>query len=210
MAREIRKSDYTQDEVNNLKNKLCWCGKPRSEFEKYQRVYCSSSHATEWFNRTMPWSVYRDKVLEERGEKCVKCGVTSESAKTRYAKALKKYLKDVKTDKEFMQRVEREQLKEIQEIDERYKRVLDIDKFILENMPYSMEGSSKFPRPNSNELYPAYEVDHIKAVALGGDSWNKENLQILCSSCHKVKTKLDMTLIKNNRKPQTVLGGHKK
>lgn len=34
------------------------------------------------------------------------------------------------------------------------------------------------------------EVDHIKEVALGGDPFDKTNLQALCHQCHKEKTAL--------------------
>lgn len=35
---------------------------------------------------------------------------------------------------------------------------------------------------------PSSEVDHIKEIALGGDPFDKSNLQALCSRCHKEKT----------------------
>ena len=36
-----------------------------------------------------------------------------------------------------------------------------------------------------------YVVDHIHAIALGGDEWDINNLQTLCIECNKVKTKID-------------------
>jgi len=36
------------------------------------------------------------------------------------------------------------------------------------------------------------EVDHIIAIILGGHPWDYRNLQLLCSECHKIKTKSDM------------------
>jgi len=35
---------------------------------------------------------------------------------------------------------------------------------------------------------PASEVDHIKEIAVGGDPFDKANLQALCRQCHKKKT----------------------
>ena len=32
-----------------------------------------------------------------------------------------------------------------------------------------------------------FEVDHITPVALGGDPWAEDNLQLLCVDCHHVK-----------------------
>lgn len=36
------------------------------------------------------------------------------------------------------------------------------------------------------------EVDHIIAICNGGEEWDEENLQVLCNSCHKLKTKEDL------------------
>lgn len=47
------------------------------------------------------------------------------------------------------------------------------------------------------------ECDHIEAVALGGDQWSLDNLQILCYDCHKIKTAEDvgkLAQVKNLRK----------
>lgn len=38
-------------------------------------------------------------------------------------------------------------------------------------------------------------ADHIHAIALGGDEWDINNIQTLCSKCNKIKTKNDMALI---------------
>lgn len=35
---------------------------------------------------------------------------------------------------------------------------------------------------------PSSEVDHIKEIAIGGDPFDKANLQALCHQCHKKKT----------------------
>ena len=34
-------------------------------------------------------------------------------------------------------------------------------------------------------------ADHIKPIALGGDEWDINNIQTLCSKCNKIKTKQD-------------------
>jgi 5-methylcytosine-specific restriction endonuclease McrA len=48
--------------------------------------------------------------------------------------------------------------------------------------------------------YGYLEVDHIVPIALGGDMWEDSNLQVLCRSCHKEKTKQDMKKIVEQRK----------
>lgn len=40
------------------------------------------------------------------------------------------------------------------------------------------------------------EGDHIKAIALGGDEFDLENVQTLCKKCHKCKTRRDMFKIR--------------
>jgi 5-methylcytosine-specific restriction endonuclease McrA len=35
---------------------------------------------------------------------------------------------------------------------------------------------------------PSSEVDHIREIALGGDPFDKANLQALCRQCHREKT----------------------
>lgn len=51
---------------------------------------------------------------------------------------------------------------------------------------YLMKGLRSF----CNDRKP--EVDHIVSVALGGQSIGMENVQMLCSICHKEKSKKDM------------------
>ena len=42
--------------------------------------------------------------------------------------------------------------------------------------------------------YDTFEVDHIKAIMNGGESLDKDNLQVLCYTCHKEKTKEDFKI----------------
>ena len=39
-----------------------------------------------------------------------------------------------------------------------------------------------------------FEVDHIVAIVNGGKEFDKGNLQVLCSDCHKKKTKQDLQI----------------
>jgi hypothetical protein len=45
------------------------------------------------------------------------------------------------------------------------------------------------------------EIDHIIPIALGGMAIGFDNVQILCYSCHKEKTKLDIKEIRKNANP---------
>jgi 5-methylcytosine-specific restriction endonuclease McrA len=54
---------------------------------------------------------------------------------------------------------------------------------------------------NSNDPMSGYNyvVDHIKPIALGGAEFDENNLQLLCGTCNKEKTKLDQALIAKKR-----------
>ncbi len=43
-------------------------------------------------------------------------------------------------------------------------------------------------------------ADHIIPIALGGDEWDLDNIQTLCETCNKIKTKKDIKEISALRK----------
>ena len=45
-------------------------------------------------------------------------------------------------------------------------------------------------------------ADHIIPIVLGGEMWDKSNIQTLCIACNKIKTKEDMNNIAKHRKRQ--------
>lgn len=51
-------------------------------------------------------------------------------------------------------------------------------------------------------------VDHIKAIALGGEEFELENLQTLCDECNKKKTANDLKLIALARKRERLFNGN--
>ena len=61
----------------NRFRKLCWCGRPKSEFEPGMRKYCTGIHQYMWANAFyVPWSVLRDHIIRRDGHTCVLCGNT--------------------------------------------------------------------------------------------------------------------------------------
>ncbi len=48
------------------------------------------------------------------------------------------------------------------------------------------------------------EIDHILAIALGGNNWDLENLQLLCHDCHKKKTRKDIYRIYDSPKSKLI------
>ena len=47
-----------------------------------------------------------------------------------------------------------------------------------------------------------FDVDHIRPIALGGDEYDEENLQVLCRDCHKQKTAVDAKDIAARRREE--------
>ena len=45
-----------------------------------------------------------------------------------------------------------------------------------------------------------YVLDHIRPIAMGGDQWARDNLQVLCERCNKIKTARDMGRISQWKK----------
>src|SRR3990167_5359607 len=74
--REQIRVNIPSEWIENMKHGRCWCGKIKSEFDKNQKFYCTQTHADEYSKRITYWSNFRDEILAEQGEKCVKCGIT--------------------------------------------------------------------------------------------------------------------------------------
>ena len=51
-------------------------------------------------------------------------------------------------------------------------------------------------RPEGRRHHPhPFILDHIRPIAMDGDQWAMENLQVLCTRCNKIKTARDMGAI---------------
>ena len=74
MKRTYVRESFTDEELANMKAGKCWCGKPKSEFQKGMRAYCSPDHRTIWQSKIMTWQEFRDEFIREHGEKCDSCG----------------------------------------------------------------------------------------------------------------------------------------
>jgi len=199
MTREISKDDYTEDEIKNLELGKCWCGKPKSEFDNLMRIYCSKDHRSDWYLRTITWSVFKNDVLDVKGKKCKKCGATKDDSKPRYEIALKQWRDEIKSKPNLRELIVQTRLKELEELEEKYQRIMN-DDYLIDHEIYYQNRDDVPEKPNDYSFNVTFDVDHIKAVSLGGDMWNKKNLQILCTDCHKVKTKIDMQKLKNQRR----------
>ena len=53
-----------------------------------------------------------------------------------------------------------------------------------------------------------YVLDHIRPIAMGGDQWARDNLQVLCGRCNRLKTARDMGRIARWKKYHCRGGAH--
>ncbi len=125
--------------IINLFNNRCWCGKPHSQFDQFQRKYCTAKHSTWWtWTFNCYWDSFRMMIYRMQKFTCQECGF-------------------------------------------------------------------KIKRTENSVSKCDWEIDHIKAIKLGGMCFDTENVQLLCKNCHKKKTGIDIKKITLEKKHQTVL-----
>lgn len=200
MAREQTLYDIPDEWKENLRVGHCWCGKPRAEFDKRQKIYCSQEHADEYGKRVKIWSIFKNNFLEKCGRTCSICGMTEEQwDKQEQAKEIEFYNNLVI---EYKDAIEFERARKLVELQKQLDKIND-DAEILKDMSWHTREAFDIPQGYDSRFHKEHfqiEVDHINAVSLGGDMWDENNLRPLCNSCHKVKTKEDMHKLKFARK----------
>lgn len=200
MVREVSKDDYSEDELKNIESGKCWCGKPRSEFDKGMRVYCCISHRSDWYARTIIWSSFKDEVLAEKGKKCNDCGKISNDSKKDYQEAVDEWHKKIRELPDFKKLINKIRIKLLNELEEKYQNIMSDDYLFDHELWYELKDDMDLEKPTEYKYSIHFDVDHILAVSLGGGMWDKKNLQILCTRCHKKKTKKDMQKLKAKRR----------
>jgi hypothetical protein len=204
MKRRYIRESFTDEELANIKAGKCWCGKPKSEFQKGMIAYCSPDHRTIWQSKIMTWQEFRDEFVREHGEKCDSCGVESTQVEK------DKLYKQKQHEKEEFLKAMKPQVQDaiiarkIDKLEANYERdfASAIDPANIDI--YDIERYARLHRIPIPELPPYYqteadkkivfEVDHIVAIVNGGKEFDKGNLQVLCSDCHKKKTKQDLQI----------------
>lgn len=79
--RPKRRFHTNQQELDNRNNGLCWCGKPKEEWDKnkygnpQRRGYCSDEHYVDWWIRNDNNAFHRSKFLRQSPRICNDCGV---------------------------------------------------------------------------------------------------------------------------------------
>ncbi len=195
--RAQRRWNVSDEEIKNLKNGKCWCGIPRTDFNKGQRIYCSVKHADDWHERTTFWNTLRDEFLSEHGSFCDKCGINEKKQQKLNDQNEIKFRQTIA--KKYPQVVEQERVFMLDKIENDYKNAMD-DKYIIKHLSSWDLEKYDIQLQEPRRKYLELDVDHIIAIANGGDVFDKKNLQVLCNGCHKKKTKEDMILMRRNNK----------
>jgi len=199
MPREQISIEIPDEWNENMKHGRCWCGKNHTEFDRGQKFYCSLTHSKEYSKQIKYWSVFKEEVLDEQGRKCSECNHTRET----FGKMKKENEQDILRIEsiKYPEAIKAGRAQMIIELEKKFELIKD-DVYVLEHLSYKIDEVYGIPRLCDlvDKRYFQLEVDHIIAVSLGGEMWDKKNLQVLCSECHKVKTRKDMKKLKIQRK----------
>ena len=198
--RENIKYDIPKEWIKNFKSGCCpVCGKTKFEFDKGMKVYCSPKCRKLYGDRIYTWQERRDKVINERGKKCEECKKTEKQLSDYKNEFKQKQKRDyIKNHPELLEKRRAELMEQAEEIYQKAINLTADDIYIwggIKELPYQ---------------YDSFEVDHINPVALGGDMFDEKNLQVLCYTCHKEKTKIDAGKIAKLRKKEKMEAKGKK
>lgn len=191
--------------VENNVRYCAWCYSSPITNKHHNAKYCSSNCQSSALIWTNPQSDFSFQVLLERQEYLCACGCNFNylpSIELAYKIRIAEnnwYDQKIKTSFNSYH-LEREAKKKF--IEEEVKRLnFNIDK--LDNVDcYRIKDNFFFERNGFNnqiEEQNKPEVDHIIPVALGGETLGIDNLQILTTKCHSLKTKIDITNIRKRK-----------
>lgn len=180
MSRESFIKSIPEEWKQNMKAGLCpVCGKPPTQFAKGRKTYCSEKCANLFRSKIIYWNELRERIVETHTS-CEKCGKNQKSLDREAEKAKKELIKKIKVERQ--KEIIKYRMDRLVILDRQYEQLMD-DDYVAENvMDWKEEPRAK---------YIQLEVDHIIPLALGGDMWDEKNLQVLCTDCHKKKTKED-------------------
>lgn len=208
--REPMKNDVPELWRQRAKAGLCpVCGKTPEEFDKGMRVYCSVKCRDGYASKYTFWSSERDRFMREHEKECASCGITPEKLKELKEETKKQIVKEwlLNPDNKKLLEEHRDNLlvEESKQWDERFKSIMD-DTWMAEHHYWEITGDHQMDLYHGKiPVSRGFDLDHITALCNGGDMWDKKNWQILCSECHKVKTKQDLKERKRLRNKNTKL-----
>ncbi len=192
------------------------CGTPKVAFDPGMKKFCSEKCRKAYGEKLVFWGELRERVKRRDNYTCRMCGINNEKLEAEFRQRWKEWNAENKRyvldQKEFLEEFKRE-------VEERIQRQLDsiLEDVELISSPESIAdyviqhpfgfNSLRLPHPYDGEHPPkvTLEVDHITAIANGGDMWDENNLQTLCSRCHAKKTRADMRLLRAGGRKQATL-----
>lgn len=204
MVREQIKVDIPDEWMENMKHGRCWCGKDHNEFEDNQKFYCSKAHADDYKKRIQYWSTFKSQVLDRDNESCVKCGRNKKGFEAEQKRLEIEYYR--KNAILYPKAIQMDRAIKLKELQEQYENIMN-DGYIMQHINWKVTEEFGLPRISFDKEWFNVEVDHIKAVALGGEMWDIKNMQTLCTDCHKEKTKDDMKKLKILKKEEVKING---
>ena len=205
MPRETIKNDVPIEWRRRYKAGLCpVCSKVPEEFDKGQKIFCSVKCREDYASKFTTWDDLRTKALKLYGAECAKCGISNEKYRAQRATAEKERVREWMDKNKDLLEHKRDEL--MIRLDGMYRE--EFDK--LKDDVYVAEHSMTWEEKRVDLPYEkGFEVDHRTAIVNGGEMWDIDNLQVLCSDCHKEKTKKDLgeRKIKRVRSKHIPLGG---
>lgn len=213
MVREVLKNDVPDEWRRRYRAGLCpVCAKTKDVFDKGQRVFCSKKCRDEYASKYTSWSEVREKILQRDNETCTECGITTTTYREQIERQKDFLLKDWLGKNQDWLLARRDVA--LVRLDERYAedfaKIMDDVVFAKREIDFEVLNNLFADVPNWLDL--RFEVDHVRAVALGGSMWDEKNLRVLCSDCHKKKTRDDWELIakqNHQKKVEVVRKKHK-
>jgi len=163
---------YTKEQMQRIKEYKCpICNLHKDQWKRRKDWTCCSKECTNEFSKLFTsWQFFKVKAFERDKWTCVKCGYKS--------------------------------VKKIEFNDEKKKWYLTFDKFKEEIEQYKNYYNLEYWDGETAICHTTEDLigDHITPIATGGDEYDLDNIQTLCITCNKKKTKEDMQKIALYRK----------
>jgi len=163
---------YTNEQNQRIKENRCpICNIPKGDWKRRKDWTCCSKECTNEFSKLFTsWQFFKVKAFERDKWTCVKCGY----------KSIKKIPFDSDKKRGY------ETFENFKDNIEKYKNYYNFDYW---------DGETAICHTTEDLI-----GDHIIPIALGGEEYDLDNIQTLCKSCNKIKTKEDMRKIVIYRK----------
>ena len=188
MTKKIKKRKgshfaVSKEAKKRIKDSQCpICGKPKSKWNRRTDWTCCSKECTKKYqDNWKSWPEIREQAMARDKYKCVKCGI-GPVIEERWTNA-------IMNNEEIIEDIESE--------GRRLSWYCMIDEKKNAHMWKIMnKEEQRAIIPHTSKL----AADHIMPIALGGAEFDIDNIQTLCTDCHKEKTKIDIKNIAELRK----------